>query len=893
MADIARLGFAADTNDLKNAKASLDALVPSAKKAEKAADDVGRAVSTAGSKFQAAAAGAKATQGSFAAAATGATALNRSALMAGTAMGTVKAAAAGANASINVLDTSVKRIGLNFAQADAHIEAYRASLAKVPGAAQNAKTSLDRLGAAANDNINRLQSTPGNIAAQFQDIGVTAAGGMSPLLIALQQGTQLSSAMQGGIANLLGGFRQLFSVTTILTVGLVGLVAAGLQNVDWMGLAQSLLYGLADAIEQFSDVAAYAGVVLAIAFGPQTIVWVTNLAQTIGTALVAAIGKATAAMIAFSLANPFSALVLAIGVVIGAMIALNDTFGGAFTNILNMVRSVANAFISAFGNAFNHVLAIIQATVNAASNAINSVFGAVGIDMKVGRIDLSGAMIDTSAGRDFVGEIGGWISNNLSAGADWLRGVAGGIGAGGDGKTDKAAKGRISEAERLARAYEDIVSSVEAEIRALQVESRALEMSEHAARRYRNEQDLLAKVLDKGIPITDAVAQTITDLARRLTDAQIDVEFKKITKSADEQLRALRDQADLIGLSGQELEYNRVRQELLNDAISSSVIDLNNMTDAMRAQVGVLSERAAAIARQSTANTSAEFMADLAAEHEREIAMLERERGEIGLTGVALQAYRLETDLLADAKRQNINLGPQELAQIRQYAAEYAIASDTIRKQREQVEFFRGTYRGFFGDMINGLREGQSVWQSFGNAVMSVVNRIIDRLLDMEGGVLDKLVGLGSSLLGIGGGAWSAGNGSPTGGWGTPGLYAKGAAFGRGGIEQFARGGAFTNGIYSSPTLFKFANGAALGQMAEAGPEAVMPLKRGPNGSLGVEVHDSQPIRVEIGVNDDRFNAYVDDRAGGVVAQSAPTIASAGSEITQRTAAFRNSRRLA
>lgn len=57
-------------------------------------------------------------------------------------------------------------------------------------------------------------------------------------------------------------------------------------------------------------------------------------------------------------------------------------------------------------------------------------------------------------------------------------------------------------------------------------------------------------------------------------------------------------------------------------------------------------------------------------------------------------------------------------------------------------------------------------------------------------------------------------------------------------IAKFADGGVFTNGIFYSPTAFKFANGAGFssGLMAEAGPEAVMPLKRDSNGVLGVTV---------------------------------------------------------
>jgi hypothetical protein len=43
------------------------------------------------------------------------------------------------------------------------------------------------------------------------------------------------------------------------------------------------------------------------------------------------------------------------------------------------------------------------------------------------------------------------------------------------------------------------------------------------------------------------------------------------------------------------------------------------------------------------------------------------------------------------------------------------------------------------------------------------------------------------------------------------------------------------NTIVSRPTLFRFAQGGAFGVMGEAGPEAIMPLRRGTDGRLGVE----------------------------------------------------------
>jgi lambda family phage tail tape measure protein len=52
------------------------------------------------------------------------------------------------------------------------------------------------------------------------------------------------------------------------------------------------------------------------------------------------------------------------------------------------------------------------------------------------------------------------------------------------------------------------------------------------------------------------------------------------------------------------------------------------------------------------------------------------------------------------------------------------------------------------------------------------------------------------------------------------------------GLQKYAKGGMFTNSIVDSPTLFKFAKGTGL--MGEAGPEAIIPLKRDSQGNLGV-----------------------------------------------------------
>ncbi|RWR28963.1 phage tail tape measure protein, partial [Sinirhodobacter populi] len=97
------------------------------------------------------------------------------------------------------------------------------------------------------------------------------------------------------------------------------------------------------------------------------------------------------------------------------------------------------------------------------------------------------------------------------------------------------------------------------------------------------------------------------------------------------------------------------------------------------------------------------------------------------------------------------------------------------------------------------------------------------------------------------------------------------------GLTKFAAGGTFTNSIVNTPTPFKFASGGGfgLGVMGEAGPEAVMPLVRGPDGSLGVQMHgngaarsdEPQTSHVTISVEaGEYFDARVKDVSGNVAA---------------------------
>jgi len=89
----------------------------------------------------------------------------------------------------------------------------------------------------------------------------------------------------------------------------------------------------------------------------------------------------------------------------------------------------------------------------------------------------------------------------------------------------------------------------------------------------------------------------------------------------------------------------------------------------------------------------------------------------------------------------------------------------------------------------------------------------------------------------------------------------------------FERGGKFTayanGGVVGSPTMFSHSGG--LGVMGEAGPEAIMPLKRGKNGKLGVQMEgNSGNVTV---IQNFNMSANGDESVKRIIRQETPRIA--------------------
>lgn len=158
-----------------------------------------------------------------------------------------------------------------------------------------------------------------------------------------------------------------------------------------------------------------------------------------------------------------------------------------------------------------------------------------------------------------------------------------------------------------------------------------------------------------------------------------------------------------------------------------------------------------------------------------------------------------------------------------------AIAGVTASQNKFKMQLedqAAGALGGFFNDLIDGAKSFKDAFLDMVRSFVAGVAKMIAQEL-----ALRAVRGLFSMFSGGGGGVAANAKGNAFDATGLR-AFARGAVFPA--IAAFAAGGAFTNQVVASPTLFAFGKGGQLGVMGEAGPEAIMPLERGPGGRLGV-----------------------------------------------------------
>ena len=160
---------------------------------------------------------------------------------------------------------------------------------------------------------------------------------------------------------------------------------------------------------------------------------------------------------------------------------------------------------------------------------------------------------------------------------------------------------------------------------------------------------------------------------------------------------------------------------------------------------------------------------------------------------------------------------------------------------------------GALKSIVNGTKTAS---EAFRDMALNIIQQIMDILIwqPLIESLTNAISGGINSMAGGGGGF---GNliGAAFG-------FANGGAFSNGNVIPFAKGG-----VVGSPTYFGMSGGRT-GLMGEAGPEAIMPLKRGPDGKLGVEGGGGVTVNQHF-----NFSANGDESVKKIIAEAAPQIA--------------------
>lgn len=358
-------------------------------------------------------------------------------------------------------------------------------------------------------------------------------------------------------------------------------------------------------------------------------------------------------------------------------------------------------------------------------------------------------------------------------------------------------------------------------------------------------------------------------------------------KAEDSFSRLLKQQKEQLALVGQNTELAKLKyqtalgelktltemqkQELLRNA---TLIDQQKIREQLRSREETLKNENAAARASNDAELLGYGQGERARERMRELQQI---RDSFRQKDADLQSQYQTGDISEDFYRQALAQNAQYLSERLKDQAVFYAESDVQR-----ADWQKGLQEGFsnwvdnasdyasqaaqlategISGMVNNITEmlnGNKVeWRSWASSVLQEISKVL-----MNAAIVNGIKTAANGMSGAGGFLGSIGD------W-----LGGAVANAKGGVYTSANLSAYSNSIVDTPTYFAFAKGAGL--MGEAGPEAIMPLTRAADGSLGVRAVGSMngsaglvysPV-YHIAIQNDGANGQIGPEAAGSLVQ--------------------------
>lgn len=500
-----------------------------------------------------------------------------------------------------------------------------------------------------------------------------------------------------------------------------------------------------------------------------------------------------------------------------------DVIKGVVSSGFEVIKAVFSTSITVIATVFNTGFELVKNTIKTAFNAIKALARGdiAGFVTIIGNGLKNTVSIVTGGVANIAKAFGGLASKLYNIGIDAVQGLINGVKA--------KISGAISVAKNLASSVSDTVKN--------------FFVIRSPSRLFKQYGEWLSEGLALGIKGKESEAvQAALSLAQNISNTMAGLKKDIALFGNDSQLAAFdydRENGAFPGIKDSVLdelrEYYRIKENLIAQDKESQKW--------LTARTQLLDK--VAQAQENEANALKRFASD----NQARLADYAFETSLIGKKASEIDRLRFERDLLNQAERAGITLSEQAKQKI--IAEREELIALREQQQALQDNDWVGGMQSGFQSLVDGAK---SLNETMTQATTGAFDKMSDSLAsfvttgksnfkDLAASILQDISKMLIKFAMLKLAKAAVGMFEDGGAFGSSGLLAlaKGGAFNTQGIQYYANGD-----IFNKPTAFRHAGG--LGVMGEAGPEAVMPLTRGPNGKLGVQVFGNQQTSTAAGV---------------------------------------------